>query len=229
MPRTQPTGPQPVPALPVPALPAPGPPVSGPPAPALPPVAVIRPADGGDAARISVFVSGLSLRSQFLRFFGSVSPPSSSVLRALSGAGGRADVLLATGEDGAVIGHAMAVDRTDGSGLLVSDIGLVVADSAQQHGIGARLLAALVTRAAGRGVSALVMDVQPENDRMLAMIERRWPGASRAYTADSVHIRSPLTRPRRDASTAGAPADPATPPAIPPSKGDHHAAVRPAA
>jgi hypothetical protein len=102
--------------------------------------AVLVPGGPADARRVSDFISGLSVRTQFLRFFASVAPPSSGLLRSLTGAGGCTDVLLATGPGGEVVGHAMAVDRITPDGALVSDIGLVVADEWQLHGVGSALL-----------------------------------------------------------------------------------------
>src|ERR1700756_2444414 len=66
-----------------------------------------------DAARISDFVCGLSPEARYLRFFASVAPPSTGLLRALSGAAG-ADVLLVTDGAGAVVAHGMAGDAAPG-------------------------------------------------------------------------------------------------------------------
>jgi GNAT superfamily N-acetyltransferase len=155
------------------------------------------PAGPADACRISDFVAGLSLRTQFLRFFASVATPSSSLLRSLCGDGsadGR-DVLIALDRGGAVIGHGMIVDQTGPVGETVSDVGLVVADQWQGHGVGSALLAALVQRAARRGSAELVMDVLPENSQMLAIIDRHWPGAPRYRNRDSWTIRARLGAP----------------------------------
>jgi ribosomal protein S18 acetylase RimI-like enzyme len=166
-----------------------------------------------DAERIAGFVGGLSVRTQFQRFFASVARPSASLLRALAGGSGQSDVLLVTvtgggggpdglgglggpggpdGAGGAVIGHAMAVDRIRADGSRAADLGLVVADAWQGRGVGSALLAGLTRRARARGVAELTLDVLRSNDRMLAMIERRWPGAPRTYDGGSVIIRVPL-------------------------------------
>jgi hypothetical protein len=81
----------------------------------------------------------------------------------------------------------MAADQAGGS-----DIGVVVADRWQQRGIGTLLLAALVDRAAGRGVRTLVLDVLPANELMLGIIARRWPAAPRERTPDAIIIRPQL-------------------------------------
>ena len=154
----------------------------------------VAPASAADAGRISDFIAGLSVRTQFLRFFAAVTRPSSGLLRALTGARGRADVLIATDGGGTVIGHAMAADRTAADGRHIADLGLVVADGWQGRGVGSALLTQLAQRAAGRGTDELVMDVLRSNTRMLAIAGGRWPDARREYNGDSVTIRAPLHR-----------------------------------
>jgi len=144
-----------------------------------------------DAAIIREFVCGLSPHSQYLRFFASVAPPSSGLLRVLCGGTG-ADILLVTDDRGTVIAHAMAAD-TAVSGGLASNIGLVVTDSWQQQGLGTLLLSTLIGRASGRGVGSLVLDVLPSNDRMLGIIARRWPDAPRQRTSDAIIISPAIT------------------------------------
>ncbi len=150
--------------------------------------ALLRQADPADSAAIREFVCGLSPRTQRLRFFAAVAPPSTGLLRALCGATGRADVLLVTDSDGAVVAHGMAADapaRDD----LESSIGLVVADGWQRRGIGTQLLRALTIRAARRGVGALVLEVLPDNHVMLGIIRRRWPDAPVERTPDALVFR----------------------------------------
>jgi len=152
----------------------------------------IRAASAADGEAIKSFVMGLSLRSRFLRFFSPVAPPTSAVLRGMCGAGPRTDALVAFA-DGVIVGHAMASDVTgpDG-GRPVADIGLVVADRWQGRGLGSQLLSQVIARAAARGVSGLVMEVLPENRRMLAMIGRGFPGAAYEFGGGSVTVRVPL-------------------------------------
>ncbi len=70
-----------------------------------------------DAERIREFINGLSPRSQYLRFFASVAPPSSGLLRGLSGSSG-ADIVLAL-HRGRVVGHCMAADTGHADGTTV--------------------------------------------------------------------------------------------------------------
>lgn len=147
---------------------------------------VVRPAGPQDAATIREFITGLSVETQYLRFFTVVSPPSGGLLRALA-AGPRADVLIISDEHGVIIGHGMAVDA-DHADRVCADIGLVVADSWQGQGLGTVLLQVLVERAVQRGVSALLLEVLPGNRRMLGIISRHWPDAERRRTADAISV-----------------------------------------
>ena len=189
---------------------------------------LLRAAGPQDCASIREFVCGLSPLSQYFRFFASVAPPSTGLLRALCGGTG-ADILLLTDSIGRVIGHGMAADTT-GPGPLGSDIGLVIADAWQQQGLGTRLLDALVVRAAARGVDHLILDVLPSNVRMLGIVSRRWPDAPRERTRDALVIRPAIGTAARPALPAPA-APPATIRRLSPaySEGAAHAARQPAA
>lgn len=154
----------------------------------LPAQAFLRRADPADSATIREFVCGLSPRTQRLRFFACVAPPSTGLLRALCGPPGRADVLLVTDSEGAVIAHGMAADEQARGGLQ-SSIGLVVADCWQRRGLGTLMLRALTTRAARRGVTSLVLEVLPDNHVMLGIIARRWPDARAERTPDALVFR----------------------------------------
>lgn len=153
--------------------------------------ACIREGNQDDAQRIREFVCGLSPHSQYMRFFATVSPPSTGLLRVLYGATG-ADILLVTDASGAVIAHGMAADTPASSGL-ASNIGLVVADQWQQQGLGTLLLRTLTSRASLRGIGSLVLDVLPANDRMLGIIARRWPDAPQRRTRDAIIITPVIT------------------------------------
>jgi GNAT superfamily N-acetyltransferase len=152
----------------------------------------VRPATPADDAAIRDFLCGLSVRTQYLRFFTAMCPPSRGLLKALTAGNPRADILLVTGEDGQVIGHGMAVDSA-GERAGSADLGLVIADDWQGQGLGSVLLRLLEHRAAGRGITTAVLDVLPENRRMLGIIDRRWPGAPRQRTLDSINITAPVT------------------------------------
>jgi len=150
--------------------------------------ALLRQAGPADSDAIREFVCRLSPRTQRLRFFAAVAPPSTGLLCALCGTSGRADVLLVTDSAGTVIAHGMAADAHVRDSL-ESSIGLVVADGWQRLGVGTQLLRALMTRAASRGVGSLVLEVLPDNHVMLGIIGRRWPDAPAERTPDALVFR----------------------------------------
>jgi GNAT superfamily N-acetyltransferase len=151
----------------------------------------IRQAGCADREAIAEFFSRLSPRSRYLRFFTSAPSLSAKMVRILSGGGDNIDVVVAT-EQGAVIGHAMAVDAIGPGGIRSADIGVVVADDRQGRGVGARLILAMTGRARRRGVTTFVMDVLAENRPVLAMIARRWPEAHHEISRASVTVRAHL-------------------------------------
>ena len=155
-------------------------------------IGLIRSGGPEDADSIRAFVCALSPRSQYFRFFASVAPPSTALLRALCGVTGSADILILTDSGNAIIGHAMAADALGADGCLETNIGLVIGDEWQGRGLGTTLLDMLVRRAERRGVRALVLDVLPANDRMRGIIARRWPDAPAERTRDALVIRPPI-------------------------------------
>ena len=116
------------------------------------------------------------------------------MLRILAGGGERIDVVVAV--DGrAIIGHAMACDTAGPGGARVTEIGVVVADARQGRGVGSALVRALLARALARGVTAVTMEVLPENRQVLAMIADHWPTAGRDRSGGGIAIRVPLAQP----------------------------------
>jgi GNAT superfamily N-acetyltransferase len=170
-----------------------------------PDAGLVREAGLSDAAAVCEFICDLSSQSRYLRFFASVAPPSSALLNALCGSTG-ADILVVTDPGGRVIAHGMAADDpVPGTDAVASNIGLVVADQWQERGLGTLLLGALVGRAARRGVRSLVLEILPDNHRMLGIIARRWPDAPRQHTPDAIVVRPVIT----SAQAAGGGAVPA--------------------
>ena len=143
-----------------------------------------------DLPALGDFFAGLSANSRYLRFFGPVIP-GAALLRTLAGCAGNVDTLVAV-RGGVIVGHAMAVDRTepkDRRDTRVTDIGVVVDDTWQGRGVGAALMRAIVTGAQARGVSVLEMDVLDGNRQVLAMVTGHWPAARVEHTPDGLAIR----------------------------------------
>jgi ribosomal protein S18 acetylase RimI-like enzyme len=152
--------------------------------------AIRRPC-GTDHDGIREFLTGLSPRARYLRFFSGAPPTSGAMLRILAGEAARTDALVATG-DGAIIGHAMAGDRTGPGGARLTEIGVVVADAYRGQGVGSALVRQLITRAQIRGATALVMEVLAENRQVLTMISDHWPVASEERSGAYITISARL-------------------------------------
>src|SRR5262252_3779350 len=71
----------------------------------------IRQACSTDHPALREFLTGLSPRVRYLRFFSGAPPTSGAMLRILTGGSGCSDALVAV-ENGVIIGHAMASDVT---------------------------------------------------------------------------------------------------------------------
>jgi GNAT superfamily N-acetyltransferase len=170
-------------------------------------ITAIRPVRPQDLAELGGFFAGLSVESRYLRFFAPVTP-THDLLDLLAGQAANVDAIVAVA-DGEIVGHAMAADGRRGQ---ATDVGVVVADAWQRHGVGAALMRALVARAQARGVTSLAMDVLPGNRQVLAMIIGHWPDAAIAHSPDSLDIRIPLPRyqPRRQQQPRRQPPRPAS-------------------
>jgi GNAT superfamily N-acetyltransferase len=167
----------------------------------------VRPVGEGDAEALGEFVGGLSLRTRYLRFFAGVPRVTPAMLRRMSGTGlpggDLVDALVVT-EAGAIIGHGMATDTRDSAGTAITEIGVVVADRWQGHGVGSALTRALAARAQARGATGLMMDVLAENRQMLALISKHLP-AARSWQAGpyvTVHVPLPLTQEEQPGESA---------------------------
>ena len=144
-----------------------------------------------DHGALRDFLTGLSVQTRYLRFFAGAMPTSPAMLQILAGGRPGVDALVAT-RNGAIIGHAMAVDTTGPCGDPMAEIGVVVADAWQGQGVGSGLIRTLAARAGARGATGLVMEVMAENRRVLNMIAHRWPGARHAQSAAYVTVQARL-------------------------------------
>ena len=167
----------------------------------------LRPAGPADADALRTFLTGLSLRTRYLRFFAGVLPVTPSFLSRMTGTrtarGEVVDALVVT-EPAAtpgpapgpetVIGHGMATDTRDDTGRPVTELAVVVADERRGRGAGSGLMRALTARAQARGATTLLFDVLAENREMLALIAHYFPVARYArsgpYTTITVQIPS---------------------------------------
>jgi ribosomal protein S18 acetylase RimI-like enzyme len=144
--------------------------------------AAIRQARPADLPALADFFAGLSMQTRYLRFFSPVTP-GPALLHLLAGGAGTTDAVVAI-RGRAIVGHAMATDRTGPRGARMTDIGVVVADAWQGQGAGSALIRALITSAQARGVTSVVMDVLPGNHQVRAMIKGHWPAARAGHSRD---------------------------------------------
>lgn len=168
----------------------------------------IREARSTDHPALREFLTGLSPRVRYLRFFSGAPPTSGAMLRILTGGGGRTDALVAT-ENGVIIGHAMASDTTGHAGGRRTEIGVVVADGRRGMGVGSALVRGLLARAQERGATVLVMEVLAENRQVITMITDHWPVAHRDQSGAYLTIHARLPPPPEDKPGAFPAAGPA--------------------
>ena len=152
----------------------------------------IREARSTDHPALREFLTGLSPRVRYLRFFSGAPPTSGAMLRILTGGGGCTDALVAT-ENGVIIGHGMASDTTGHAGGRQTEIGVVVADGRRGMGVGSALVRGLLARAQERGATVLVMEVLAENRQVITMITDHWPVTRRDQSGAylTIHARIP--------------------------------------
>jgi GNAT superfamily N-acetyltransferase len=95
---------------------------------------------------------------------------------------------------GVVGGEVVGIARYDRSpdDATTAEFAVVVEDGWQGVGLGRQLLVELTGLAAGRGVRTLTASVQPDNDRVLALVRRLLPASTVTPDADVLAVRSPL-------------------------------------
>lgn len=193
----------------------------------------LRPARAADTDALRVFLTGLSLRTRYLRFFAGMLPITPAFLSRMTGGvtarGERVDALVVTaGQAGpgheVVIGHGMATDTHDDASRAVTELGVVVADAHQGRGAGSALIRALTARARARGATTVMMDVLAENREMLALIEHYFPvaryGRTGPYVCVHVQIPSLQEEPAREPAIVVSPGDRAGRPRPEPPRAD---------
>ncbi|CAG0988908.1 Peptidyl-lysine N-acetyltransferase PatZ [Burkholderiales bacterium] len=94
---------------------------------------------------------------------------------------------VARGPDGPV-GAGIARFARVADDPRVAEIALLVVDDFQRVGLGRRLLARLARAALERGVERLTGIVQPDNDPMIALLERHAPGPALVRTGEHLSV-----------------------------------------
>jgi GNAT superfamily N-acetyltransferase len=153
----------------------------------------IAPVGSGDRRAIQELFAACSAETVQLRFF--------ARLRAFPAA--YLDDLLAgpPEEHDAVVAREEPTGRVLGLGTLArldadtAELGLLVADAWQRQGLGRAMTDALLTRARGRGISLLSVNVAHGRSALLRALARRLPAALRQSTREGVTGLYRLDRP----------------------------------
>ena len=132
----------------------------------------VRPIRPEDSDMVQEFVRGMSDESRYYRFMDTMRELSNSMLIRFTQIDyDREMALIATieGEEGkeVEIGVARYVTNPDGETV---EFALAVADEWQKHGVGPRLMTAIIECAQARGYRAIVGDVLANNEKMLNLM-----------------------------------------------------------
>ncbi|GLZ29500.1 hypothetical protein Lesp02_16900 [Lentzea sp. NBRC 105346] len=139
-------------------------------------------------AAVEAVFAGLSWRSRYLRFHAPTPRLTSAMRTALSNVDGHDHAAVVAVKNNRPIGIARLI-RT---GCGRADIAVAVVDAWQRRGVGRRLLTALGDLAARLRCTELTGEVLPENDAMLRLVRRAFPGVRLTREDDVVHVSYPI-------------------------------------
>lgn len=144
----------------------------------------IRSACPDDVARIGDLARGLSPHTMRLRFMGGVAPDRAidELQRELFTDGGEA--VVAEDPEGQIVAEAFAAAAGRGE----AELAFVVSDRWQSHGIGTRLLAALVERLRARGIQHAYADTLLENREMLDVLRHSGLPSTEEYREGVIRV-----------------------------------------
>lgn len=157
----------------------------------------LRPIRPDDAPRLQALHRRLSRDSVFFRFFSHLPELSDARAAHFATVDYRRRLAIvavcpdAGGRDEQIVGVARYDLRDDGR----AELGIVVEDRYQRHGIGSALLAALVGAARARGIRAIVAEVLVENRRMLGLLRESGLPTTVHRARDVLHVEIDLAPP----------------------------------
>jgi RimJ/RimL family protein N-acetyltransferase len=143
-----------------------------------------RVARPGDRAAVRAFLDGISAHSLSLRFFGTPNLEQAAELMVSDAYGDSFGLVVLAGRPEVVVAHAsyVRIDRTR------AEVAFLVADAWQGLGIAPILLRCLAQRAQDDGITCLLADVLPGNQRMLAMFARTGQARHRRADQDGIEV-----------------------------------------
>jgi GNAT superfamily N-acetyltransferase len=159
------------------------------------PVARLRRASAQDTGGLTEMLAGLSLTSAWFRFLAGVRRPSPQLVARLMQQDATHGAWLAiVGE--APVGHVMWALGDD-----AAELGVVVTDAWQEHGIGRWLVQTALAEAAVAGATSVRLDVHSENRRALALVRQALPNATVTREAELLTFQTPMSSPMSAAAT----------------------------
>ena len=150
----------------------------------------VRAAGQDDAGGVRDFLARLEPEARWFRFFSAGINLESAARDAVTPPGGRA-LLVLSGEDERVVGHAMYV-RTQPGGA-EAEVAFAVDGAWQGRGLATTLLAHLADAAAEEGIAVFLAITLPGNHRMIGVLrDSGFPVEVRAHPGE-LHIRFPTS------------------------------------
>jgi acetyltransferase len=125
-----------------------------------------------DLPRIESFLSGLSDDTRARRFLVATPSPSASAIRHFAFYDPRERLTLAAARPGDGGEQVIALADVAFVNTGLAEVGLVVADDAQGHGLGTLLSEAVASLAIQRGATHLKAEMLEGNERMLGLMRR---------------------------------------------------------
>ncbi|GGB34708.1 hypothetical protein GCM10011492_26720 [Flexivirga endophytica] len=148
----------------------------------------IRPFRATDGTAVRALFDRWSDQSTYYRFLSVSRSPAVGYVDALGDPERTMYAVVATGDTGKVIGVGSLHRAAHNS----AEFGLAVDDSAQGHGVGTRLLAALLRNARQQQLAVLNAYVEPGNHRMLELVTDELPDATRELRDGVITVTVPV-------------------------------------
>jgi RimJ/RimL family protein N-acetyltransferase len=136
-----------------------------------PGLARLEPSDGTELRR---FFFRLSPETIYRRFHSPITRPEQAHPQFLLDVDHHDREAVVAVVDGEIVGVARYVRRT---GMSAAEVAVVVADAWQRQGIATRMITALAAFAAAAGVERFTMTMQADNQPVLRLMGRLYPGA----------------------------------------------------
>lgn len=143
-----------------------------------------------DAGALAAMHERCSAETLYRRYHAPVARLSPRMARALLEPAGGASLMLTVGDE--VVAAGMFSPDPASEEPATAELGLLVEDTWQRRGLGARLLRALAEEAARAGLETLVCQVLPENDAVLRTVARAGLQAHGCFVDGVVQYRVPL-------------------------------------